>query len=56
MRMNVFAEVAIRRNNQKIGGLMRIVEIDEMLLHRRKYNRGRMKDAGWVLRGIERPQ
>ena len=30
-------------------------EIDECLLHRRKYNVGRLKQSGWVLGGIERP-
>ena len=55
LRLNAFAEVCLRENKEKIGGLMRIVEIDEALLHRRKYNRGRLKDSGWVLGGVERP-
>ena len=55
LRLNAFAEVCLRENKEKIGGLMKIVEIDEALLHRRKYNRGRLKDSGWVLGGVERP-
>ena len=46
----------LEKNSTKIGGPGRIVEIDECLLHRRKYNRGRGKETGWVLGGIERPR
>ena len=53
--MNHFANYVIQKNSQKIGGFLRIVEIDEALLHRRKYDRGREKDTGWVIGGIERP-
>ena len=38
-----------------IGCPTRVVEVDEALLHRRKYNLERGKDPGWVLGGIERP-
>ena len=33
----------------------RVVEIDECLLHKRKYEKGRLKEEGWILGGIERP-
>ena len=55
LKMNAFAEATLKRQHQKLGGLMHVVEIDEALLHRRKYNRGRAKDSGWILGGIERP-
>ena len=48
--------VLLQRNSNKIGGQNRVVEIDECLLHRRKYNVGRLKESGWVLGGVERPQ
>jgi transposase-like protein len=41
-------------SNEIIGGLGRIVEIDESLVARRKYNRGRSIDQTWVFGGIER--
>lgn len=40
--------------SNKIGGNGRIVEIDEMLCTRRKYNRGRVIPQQWVLGGIDR--
>ena len=46
----------LEQRSQKIGGPGRVVEIDECLLHRRKYNRGRTKESGWVVGGIERPR
>lgn len=48
--------VLLMKQNRKIGGPNRVVEIDECLLHRRKYQRGRLKELGWVLGGIERPR
>lgn len=45
----------LMKHNKQIGGRNRVVEIEECLLHRRKYRRGRLKDSGWVLGGIERP-
>jgi len=47
------------KNDSQIGGLnsdgtRKIVEIDESLFFRRKYNRGRYKCAQWVFGGIER--
>ena len=53
--MNLFATRCIEKESVRIGGRLRVVEIDEALLHRRKYNVGRGKDPGWVLGGIERP-
>lgn len=37
-----------------IGGRGAIVEIDETLIVKRKYNRGRILRAGWLFGGIER--
>lgn len=46
------------RNDEKIGGIGQIIEIDETMLFRRKYNRGRIlsteKQQVWVFGGIER--
>ena len=47
--------ILLKKKNTKIGGPGKVVEIDEALLHRRKYERGRMKESGWVVGGIERP-
>jgi hypothetical protein len=41
-------------DDQIIGGLETVVEIDETLVVKRKYNRGRMLSAGWLFGGIER--
>ena len=37
-----------------IGGLGKVVEIDESKFGRRKYNRGRYRDGHWVFGGVER--
>ena len=55
LRLNIFARILVEKSSQKIGGYLKIVEIDEALLHRRKYQKGRLKESGWVLGGIERP-
>ena len=47
--------ILLQQRNTKIGGPNKVVEIDECLLHRRKFNEGRMKESGWVLGGVERP-
>ena len=43
-------------NNRKIGGINKIVEIDECCLFRRKYNVGRIMEQVWIFGGIERKQ
>ena len=42
------------KTNDKIGGLGTIVEIDEAMFGKRKYNRGRVVDGSWVLGGVQR--
>jgi IS1 family transposase len=41
-------------SDAKIGGPGTIVEIDETLIVKRKYDRGRMLTEGWLFGGIER--
>ena len=41
-------------NNAQIGGPGTIVEIDECLLAKRKYNKGRAMEKVWVFGGIQR--
>ena len=53
--LNVLAYEQLRTNSERIGGPLRVVEIDEALLRRRKYNRGRAKEELWILGGVERP-
>ncbi|CAH0722178.1 unnamed protein product, partial [Brenthis ino] len=38
----------------QIGGLGKIVEIDESLVEKRKYNRGRPREGNWILGMIEK--
>ncbi|RKP16970.1 hypothetical protein ROZALSC1DRAFT_16932 [Rozella allomycis CSF55] len=40
--------------NHQIGGYRKIVEINEALIAKRKYNSGRLVEALWVFGGIER--
>lgn len=41
-------------DNTIIGGPGTVVEIDETMIVKRKYNRGRILTAGWLFGGIER--
>ena len=41
-------------HNEKIGGVGKVVEIDEAKFGKRKYNRGRRREGHWVLGGVER--
>lgn len=47
-------EVAIMNSSEKLGGEGKIVEIDESVFGKRKYNKGRMVKSRWVIGGIER--
>ncbi|KII64006.1 hypothetical protein RF11_08817 [Thelohanellus kitauei] len=47
-------EYFINNMHTKIGGSSKIVEIDESLLVRRKYNTGRLLKQQWMFGGIER--
>ena len=53
--LNVLAYEELRTNSERIGGPLRVVEIDEALLRCRKYNRGRAKEELWILGGVEGP-
>ena len=48
----------IGKDSIKIGGPERIVEIDETMIYKRKYNRGRLTsnqvEQVWVFGGIDR--
>ena len=44
----------IEKDNDKVGGPGKIVEIDESKFGKRKYHKGRRKDGVWVFGGIER--
>ena len=44
----------VERKLEKIGGVDVVVEIDEALLCKRKYNRGRVLEELWIFGGIER--
>ena len=53
--LRVCAYIIISRSPQTIiGGEGTVVEIDEAELHRRKAKRGRIKQAGWVVGGVQR--
>ena len=42
------------QNSKKIGGVGKIVELDEAKFSKRKYNRGRVIEGKWVFGGFER--
>ena len=50
---DVCREMVIFRSDSIIGGVGHIVQIDETLLSRRKYNRGRMYPPIWLFGGID---
>ena len=55
--MNCYRDVCaehFRRHPLRIRGPGKVAEIDETLLTRRKYNRGRVVEKQWCFRGIER--
>jgi hypothetical protein len=47
-------DVSITERKKKIGGVGKVVEIDEALFRRRKYRKGKVKTEIWVVGGIER--
>ena len=48
---NIILELVIQ-NSQKVGGPGVIVQIDETLVYKRKYNLGRLREQIWVIGGI----
>lgn len=55
--INAFREMLVvwlLENSAKIGGIGRIVEVDESAFGKRKYNRGRLTKTRWVVGGIDR--
>lgn len=40
--------------DERIGGENIVIEIDESLFYKRKYNRGRLLGSGWIFGGVER--
>jgi transposase-like protein len=55
--MKFFRELVVNtleEDSQMIGGRDIIVEVDESLFGKRKYNRGRIVNGVWVFGGIER--
>ena len=44
----------LQQDNCKIGGVGKVVEIDESKFRKRKYHRGKRVDGIWVFGGIER--
>ena len=53
--LRVCAYLIISRSHlNSIGGPDTVVEVDEAELHRRKAKKGRLKQAGWVVGGVQR--
>lgn len=55
-RLRLFAAHVMKTRQELIGGPGRVVEIDEVNIKRRKGGKGRLKESGWVLGGVERPE
>lgn len=52
--INIFEPIIKKMSNRKIGGVDKIVEIDESCLTKMKYNVGRPLQRIWCIGGIER--
>lgn len=50
----ICTEIVLNRSTEKIGGINKIVEIDEAKFGKRKYNRGKHVEGQWVFGGVER--
>ena len=46
-------EVTLFQNREKLGGLGKVVQIDESKIGKRKYHRGHVVEGQWVFGGIE---
>ena len=54
IQMNALVSIYIEDKSEQIAGLFRIVEVDEVQLHRRKNGVGREKQEIWVIGGVQR--
>jgi hypothetical protein len=52
--LSLFTLHWLKKNQEKIGGEGKVVEVDEAIVRRRKYKKGRKKKEMWVVGGIER--
>ncbi|KAG0438580.1 hypothetical protein DMUE_3004 [Dictyocoela muelleri] len=53
-RLRIAGKRFLRESMIRLGGEKKIVEIDETVISKRKYNRGRIRDNKWVFGCIER--
>lgn len=56
MAFRELVSIDMGNNREPIGGEGVIVEVDETLLGRRKYNKGHSVEGAWVIMGIERSE